>query len=62
MQSPLTSLHTYDVTHSRLVTHFRVLKCSKKKLIFFNIAKKLGLLYIFNLKHVFKCLFTYLYH
>ena len=26
LQSPLTSLRTYDVKHSRFVTHFRTLK------------------------------------
>ena len=29
VQLPLTSLRTYDVTHSRFVTHFRILKNSK---------------------------------
>ena len=40
VQLPLISLRTYDVTHSRLVTHFRTLKSLKTIiLIFFNIAQ-----------------------
>ena len=31
----LLTLRTFDVTHSRLVTHFRILKNQKKKLKFF---------------------------
>ena len=31
IQSPLTSLRTYDVTHSRFVTHFRIIKLQKIK-------------------------------
>ena len=31
IESPLTFLLTYDVTHSRVVTHFRSLKNSKNK-------------------------------
>ena len=55
VQSPLTSLRTYDVTHSRFVTNFRFLKIQKKKILIFFIVAKLGLLYSFNLKYVFKC-------
>ena len=55
VQSPLTSLRTYDVTHSRFITHFRILKIHKIKILFFLVLQKLGLWYIFNLKHVFKC-------
>ena len=57
LQSPLTSLRTYDVTHSRFVTHFRILKI--QKIINFFLLQKLGLLYTFNLKYVF-LLLTYL--
>ena len=32
IQSPLTSLRTYHVTHFRFVTHFRILKFKKKKI------------------------------
>ena len=40
LQLPLTSLRTYDVTHSRFVTHFRILKISKTKfLVFFYVAE-----------------------
>ena len=31
LQLPLTSLRTYDLTHSRFVTRFRILKKSKSK-------------------------------
>ena len=52
LQSPLTSLRTYDVTYSRFVTHFRI---KKQKFLFFLLLQKLGLLYIFKLKYIFKC-------
>ena len=39
LQLPLGSLRTFDVTHSRLVTHFRILKIQKKKFLLFNIAQ-----------------------
>ena len=55
IQLPLTSLRTFDVTHSRLVTHFRIIESSKNKSFDFLILHKLGLLYIFNLKYAFKC-------
>ena len=55
MQSPLTSLRTYDVTHSRFVTHFRILKVQKIKILSFLLLHKLDLLYIFNLNYGFKC-------
>ena len=55
LQLPFTSLRTFDVTHSRLVTHFRIIKNSKNKILIFLILHKLGLLYIFNLKYAFKC-------
>ena len=45
----------YDVTHSRLVTHFRSLKIQKINTLFFLLLHKLGLLYTFNLKYVFYC-------
>ena len=45
IQLSLGSLRTFDVTHSRLVTHFRILKKSKKKFTFL-ILHKLNLLYI----------------
>ena len=35
VQSPLTSLRTYDVTHSRFVMHFKKEKFKKKKINFF---------------------------
>ena len=35
IQSPLTSLRTYHVTHSRFVTHFRILKNAKIIFLFF---------------------------
>ena len=47
LQSPLTSLRTYDVTHSCFVTHFRILKIQKIKFFIFLLLHKLGLLYIF---------------
>ena len=43
IQSPLTSLRTYHVTHFRFVTHFRILKF-KKKINIFLLLHKLGLL------------------
>ena len=55
LQLPFTSLRTFDVTHSRLVTHLRIIKKSKNKILIFLILHKLGLLYIFNLKYAFKC-------
>ena len=55
IQSPLTSLRTYDVTHSRFLTHFRILKTLKVKILIFLLLHKLGLLYIFNWNYVFKC-------
>ena len=45
IQSPLTYLRTRDVTHFRI---------QKIKLKVFSISQKLGLLYIFNLKYIFK--------
>ena len=40
VQLPLTYLRTFDVTHSRLNTHFRIIKNLKNKsLDFFNIAQ-----------------------
>ena len=41
-QLHLTSLRNYDVTHSRIVTYFRILK--KQKKYSFLILHKLGLL------------------
>ena len=38
LQLPTGSLRTFDVTHSRLVTHFRILK-HQKKFYFFNIGQ-----------------------
>ena len=55
VQSTLTSLRTYDVTHSRFVTHFRILEIQKIKILIFLLLHKIGLLYTFNLKYVFKC-------
>ena len=40
LQLPLTSLRTYDLTHSRFVTHFRILKYSKNKIYIFSIFHK----------------------
>ena len=48
IQLPLGSLRTFDVMHSRLVMHFRILKKQKKKFFTFLILYKLNLLYIFN--------------
>ena len=53
IQSPLTSLRTYEVTNSRLVTHFRIPKIQKIKILVFSLLRKLGLLYIFYLKFSF---------
>ena len=71
LQLPLGSLRTFDVTHSRLVTHFRILKNQKIKIFTFLILHKLNLLYIFNLNffnvdtplyilRIFKIMFQYL--
>ena len=38
IQSPLTYLRTYDITHSCFVTHFRIPKVQEKK-IFFIVAQ-----------------------
>ena len=48
LQLPLGSLRTFGVTHSRLVTHFRIRKTQKENFTFL-ILHKLHLLYIFNL-------------
>ena len=54
LQLPLTSLRTYDVTHSRFVTHFIILKNSKNKNFnFFNIAQFRFIVH-FYLKYVLK--------
>ena len=47
IQLHLGSLRNFDVTHSCLFTHFRILKNQKKKFTFL-ILHKLNLLYIFN--------------
>ena len=45
-QLPLKSSRTFDVTHSRLVTHFRIIKNSKNKSFdFFNIAQARFIVY-----------------
>ena len=48
VQSPLTSLRTYEVTHSRFFTRFITLKIHKIKILIFLLFHKLGLLYIFK--------------
>ena len=48
IQLPLGSFRNFDVTHSRLVTHFRILK-NQNKIFTFLILHKLNLLYIFSL-------------
>ena len=35
LQSPLTFLRTYGVTHSRFVTHFKILKIQKVKILIY---------------------------
>ena len=42
----LGSLRTFDVTHSRLLTHLRILKSSKKNFFFLNIAKIRFIVYL----------------
>ena len=43
IQLPFTSLRTFDVTHSRFVTHFRIKKFQKLKILVFLILNRLGL-------------------
>ena len=46
-QSPLTSLRTHDVTHSRFVTHFRILKIEKNKNCSFFIVSEVRFIVYF---------------
>ena len=61
LQSLLTSLCTFEVTHSRFVTHFKIQEIQNIKILIFLLLHKLGSLYIFNLKYVLKCQLTSLY-
>ena len=59
IQSPLTSLRTYDVTHSRFVRHFRILKIQMIKIFNFFIVAHIRFIVYFLFKKCFEMV-TYL--